>query len=294
MDVVVRVIAGIPETPIEEVKVELTGFTGESVQEVYTDAGGRADFRGIAPGSYIIRATKSGFVVNESRTEIGGGEFSQQVEVRLAPDRGTPGQPGRTVAVRTLSIPRAAAKQFRKGLEALKKKDLRSALARFEAALKAFPNYYEAHFMMGMIYLEMKSPLQAQDALQKSVEMEPKFVEAYYPLASLLVAEKKFAPAERLLHKGMELDPQDWHFPFELALCSAQRGRWEDAIGYGRDAQALPNAPSKTHLLMADLYSNTGRREAAKDELQAFQRADPGSPYMPRVRQALARLQSSP
>ena len=52
----------------------------------------------------------------------------------------------------------------------------------------------------------------------------------------------------------------------------------------------MSNAPPKVHLLMADLYSNTGKPDKAMEQSRNFEKLDPSSPYIPRVHQVLAEL----
>jgi len=48
--------------------------------------------------------------------------------------------------------------------------------------------------------------------------------------------------------------------------------------------------PSKVHLLLADIYSNSDRPNDAIAELETFSRLDPESPFMSRVREVLPEL----
>lgn len=170
------------------------------------------------------------------------------------------------------------------------KKDPQRSIGFFQKAIKAYPNYYEAQFMMGMAYLQLKSNSEAQAALSHSIELNSKFLQPYYPLAVLLMTQKQYDEADRLLLKAMELDPQDWRWPFELARCYAYRGEWQKALTYGKMAHERPLPPSKVHILMADLYSGLGETDQAIAELEEFSKLDPTSPYMPRVKQALRQL----
>ncbi len=295
VDVVVKVTEGPAQIPIEQVEVELVRLSGAVVQSDYSDSEGRVEFYNIEPGDSRVCVSKPGYVSAESIVDVSPEEMSNEVEVRMSRVRSSmPRGQAMTISARALSIPEKAQKRFRKGFEALNKKnDPQKAVKEFQAAFRAFPDYYEAQFMLGMACLRLKSYREAQEALEKAVGMEPKFFAPYFPLAALLIFEKQYDQAERLLTRGMQLDAQNWRFPFELARENAERGRWDKAIDYGRTARARPNAPSTVHLLMADLYSSTGQDKAAVRELQEFEKADPQSPLMPRVRDALAKLHAS-
>jgi tetratricopeptide (TPR) repeat protein len=76
----------------------------------------------------------------------------------------------------------------------------------------------------------------------------------------------------------------------DLAMCSAKQTKWQEAIKYGQAALGRPNPATKVHLLMADLYSNSGNAAKAVAELEAFEKLDPKSPYIVRVEQVLPQL----
>src|SRR5260370_40448165 len=116
---------------------------------------------------------------------------------------------------------------------------------------------------MGVADLRAKQPGEAQVALQKAVDLDFKFMEPYYPLTEMLMARKEFADAERLLQRAMEEDAQGWLWPYELAMCSARQRRWDKAENYAQLALGLPNPGTKIHLLLADIYSNSGKTAKA-------------------------------
>ena len=76
-----------------------------------------------------------------------------------------------------------------------------------------------------------------------------------------------------------------------MARCMAKLGAWDKAVEYGKTASQKPNVPSKIHILMGDLYSNSGASDKALAEFEEFARIDPNSPLMPKVREAIAMLQ---
>jgi tetratricopeptide (TPR) repeat protein len=106
-------------------------------------------------------------------------------------------------------------------------------------------------------------------------------------LALLLYAQQRYAEEKELLLEAQKLDATDWRWPFELARCHAQQGQWEGALRYGVTASGSANAPPKVHLLLADIYANSGRPRDAIAELELFAKLDPESFYMKRVREVL-------
>jgi lipopolysaccharide biosynthesis regulator YciM len=80
------------------------------------------------------------------------------------------------------------------------------------------------------------------------------------------------------------------NFGGSICRCVRRSSRWERALQYGQLALKRPNPGTKVHLLMADLYSNSGNAAKAVAELEAFEKLDPKSPYIVRVEQVLPQL----
>ncbi len=287
-----RVTDSVAETPIERARIELMKFPDGVMQHGFSDSSGAVEFTGVAPDAYVLRATKHGYLDAEVQAEVRRGEFAKSVAFSM---QRTPAETNESsqgsIALRNLSIPETAVKELQLGAKFLNtEKNPRESIIHFRRAIEIFPDYFEAHFLLGMAYVQLKSTRDAQEEFLKALALNPKSLSPYYPLSILLFAEKRFAEEERLLLRAMEMDKQGWQWPFELARCYAGQGSWDKALQYGKMAQQLPNTPSKTHLLMADLYSNTGDTETAVREIEDFVRLDPESPYIPRARQALDEL----
>jgi len=292
MDVAVRVTGAEHEEPIERARVDLTIFPNGVSQAAITDATGQVLFRSVFPGSYLVRVEKAGYRSAEVQVDLTRGQTHRQVYVSLTPEEtNQPSAPAGTVSARSLSIPASAQDEFRKGEELLRgKKNPKESVPHFRKAIDAFPAYWEAYFRLGMAQLQLNSLEDARASLAKAVELDSKSLGPYYPLAVVLITLKRYPEAETMLQRAMEMDPQGWQWPFELARCAAAQGQWEKALQYGGKAHEQPNAPTKVHLLMADLYNNTGNTKKQIEELEEFARLDPNSPFMPRVRQVLEQL----
>jgi Tfp pilus assembly protein PilF len=288
-----RVTSREDEHPLERVRVDLLRFPDEYIQEGFTDAVGRLELQGLGvPGAYIVRSEKDGYRTTEVRFDLRRGESGREVSVQMPrlKDEST-ARRGGVSSARALSIPPPASKEFQKGTESLnKKKSPRASIEHFQNAVAIYPGYFEAYFLLGMAYLQLNSPSEAQDALRHAINLNPKFLEAYYPLAALLIGKQECGEGQRLLRRAQELDPNDWRWPFELARSEAYQKQWDQALAYGQSALKMLNAPPKVHLLMADLYSNTGKPDKAIEELEEFEKLDPSSPYIPRVHRVIAEL----
>ena len=290
--VVVRVSDAASGASLDGVRIELIKFPDGILQLSFSDVGGRAEFSSLLQQAYAIRATRDGYLPSETSFDFRRGERSRIVAVELQPERREqPTAPGDPVSVSSLSVPQAAKDALVKGIKLLdEKKDARGSLAVLRHAIELAPQFYPAHVALGLAHLQLRALDDAEASLARALEMEPRRLQAYYPLATILMTRKRYKDAEKLLQRAAELDPQGWQWPFELARSQAMQQKWEQAIVHGKRALAAANVPTKIHLLMADIYSSGGHADLAAAELDEFERLDPQSPYVPKVRAARAQL----
>jgi hypothetical protein len=289
----VRVSDRTTEAPIERARVELVSFPSAVAGSGYTDSTGKVEFTLYDPGSYVVRASKSGFLDAEVTIDINARDRIADATVSMDAQSQASGSGGK-VSARMLSLPSVATDNFHKGMESLQeKKNPRQSVEFFQKAIAAAPDYYEAYFLEGTAYVQLNSPKEAESAFRKAIELKPDFISPYYPLALVLFGQRRYDDEEQLLQQAMKQNADGWQWPFELARCTALRGQWDKALDYGHMASGKPNAPSKVHLLMGDLYSNSGHIPEAISEFEQFVKADPQSPYMPKVEKALASLRAT-
>lgn len=288
----VRVSDATNGLPLDRVKLELLKFPSGIVQMTFSDGAGRAEFPDLLIQSYSIRATRDGYVTSETALDVRRGDRTLHVSIVLQPERREqPSAPGGLVSAKSLAASQEARDEFAKGLSLLnEKKDARGSIALLQHAIELAPQFYDAHVVLGLAHLQLQALDDAEKSLTRALELEPKLLQPYHPLATIFITRRRFEEAEKLLLRALELDPKGWQWPFELARSQAMQRNWEQAIVHGKQALAAANVPTKIHLLMADIYSNAGHVDLAAAELDEFERLDPQSPYMPKVRAARAQL----
>ncbi|MCL5286487.1 MAG: tetratricopeptide repeat protein [Acidobacteria bacterium] len=288
----VRVTDFASEAPLDRVRLDLLKFPDGILQVTFSDGGGHAESSTLIIQSYSIRATRDGYLSAEVAFDIRRGEFSKSVAIQLRPETPPwPAAPSGVVSSRLLATPKEAREEFTKGLKLLnEKKDARGSVPLLQHAIELAPQFYDAHVVLGLAHLQMQALEEAEKCFTRAMELEPKLMQPYHPLATILITQKRYGEAEKVLQRAQEIDPRGWQWPFELARSQAMQRNWEKAIAHGKQALAANNVPSKIHLLMADIYSNAGQVELAAAELDAFEKLDPQSPYMPKVRAAREQL----
>ena len=291
--VVVRVRQRLNEDPLAQAQVQLIRFPSGIVGEQFTGSDGSVQFSGISVGGYNIRASLQGYEPGEAHVDFRKGDSTQQtVDISLSPlKQKAATTSGGAISAQELQIPENALKEFDRGRKLLhEKKSPAESIVALKRAIAFFPNYVDAYFLMGLAQLQLNDSAAAEASLRKSVSIDPSQTAHYYPLALLLFAQDRLDEEEELLLNARKRDLVDWRWPFELARCDSKRSHWQDALAYALEAKRNALAPSKVHLLLADIYSNSDRPNDAIAELETFSRLDPESPFMSRVREVLPEL----
>ncbi len=288
--VVVRVRDRHSESSLERVCVQLIRFPEEIVSEQFTGSDGGVQFSGIGVGAYLIRVSREGYQPGEARVDFRRGDGTQQnVDIPLLPAEQDPKTgPGGTVAADDLRIPENARKEFDRGRRLLnEKKNPRESVAAFQRAIALYPDFADAHFMLGTAQMQINDSTAAEASLRKAIAIDAHRTAPYYPLAMLLFSQRRFDDEQEILLAAKTQDTADWRWPFELARCDAQQAHWETALQYALEASKSASAPTRVHLMLADIYANSDRPREAVAELELFAQLDPQSAYMDRVREVL-------
>jgi predicted negative regulator of RcsB-dependent stress response len=280
------------ENPLEQARVELLRFPDSLIAQQFTDSSGTTTFTGFPRGSYIVRAAHTGYHANEISVDFQRGDTMKSADIGLFPvEKDHPDRPGSSVTVQDLKIPENARKKFERGMKLLnEKKEPRESIAAFEKATELFPNYSDAFLLLGTAHLQLGEAGPAEESLRKVLTLDPRTTLPHYPLAVLLFSQKRYDEERKLLMDARELDNKNWRWPFELARCEAQQAHWEPALQYALASSNLPGVATKVHLLLGDIYSNTGRIKEAIRELELFVQLDAQSSYVARTNQVLLEL----
>jgi len=167
------------------------------------------------------------------------------------------------------------------------KRDPQGSIVAFRRAIATFPSYADAYFLLGTAQMQINQAIDAEASFRRAVAIDAHRTAPYYPLAMLLFSQRRFDDEHQLLLSAKSLDPNDWRWPFELARLNAQQGNWEPALAYALEASKHSGAPTRTHLMLADIYANSNRPRDAVAELELFVQLDPQSEYMERVHDVL-------
>lgn len=287
--VLIRVRNRINEEGLAQVQIQLIRFPGEVVGEQFTGSDGNVQFSGLSVGAFTVRASRRGYEPGDAHIDLRNGDSTvQSVEISLMPSKQEPNDIRGTISANALKVPDNARKEFESGSRLLnEQKDFDRSIAAFRRAVEQYPGYAQAYFLMGTAQMQAKAAADAEASLRKAITLDAHMTAPYYALAVLMFGQQRYVEEKQLLLEAEKLDAIDWRWPFELARCDAQQGRWDSALRYGLAASGSANVPPKVHLLLADIYANSNRPRQAVAELELFAKLDPKSSYMGRVREVL-------
>jgi serine/threonine protein kinase/Tfp pilus assembly protein PilF len=122
--------------------------------------------------------------------------------------------------------------------------DSDAAARRFQAAVAADPDSFDAHFLLAKVYTRKSDPDAALREYQEAVRINPKSADAQFNLGFVYFSQKRYDDARQQYEKVIELSPPYLADVFyNLSACYEQMKRKSDAIAtLRRGLQAVPKS----------------------------------------------------
>jgi tetratricopeptide (TPR) repeat protein len=184
------------------------------------------------------------------------------------------------ISARELRVPSKAVKHFNKGTQLLADKDAGASIAEFQKAIKAFPDFYEAYYKIGIAELSLQHEAEAQGAFEKAIDLSHgRYPPADFGVGIALCLQGQFAEAESAIRRGLDLDSVDADGYFTLAWVLFSAGILPDAEKNARQAVLLKADFASAYLLLAQIHLRQGDTLALVSDLDAYLRLDPKGPH---------------
>ncbi len=154
------------------VLIKLLTNSGIPMQQTFTRSRGEFEFRNLKPGQYVLEVVEEGYQVARQTVDL---SFGSRPGVMLLLEPTTQAEfnrpdPGRTVSVHELRVPRKARKAFTKGLRELNEKNRPDrSVPHFQKAIALHPEYDEAYVQLGVAHLYQGEIAAAQETLEKGL-----------------------------------------------------------------------------------------------------------------------------
>jgi tetratricopeptide (TPR) repeat protein len=293
--------AGAPSPPVL-VTLEMRE---SPIGSVYTDDQGRFGFFNLVSNAYKVTIDDDAYNPESTATAVNPSSSPMNfVQITLTP-RPTAKKdplPGRVQGSNPYLIdpaeynqkfPKRTLKEFDKGVEAdhLGKTD--EAIQHYEKALSYSPNFYPAHNNLGSAYLARQNFEAAQAQFEAVLKANQNDVEAYFNLANVMLLTERYPQAEHQIDEGLQRRPGSAFGRFLQGLLYSHTARPELAEKSLQSALQLDPKMSQAHLQLVNLYLQQKRTPEAIGELEAYLKAFPDSPYSPKARETLKRLQGN-
>src|ERR1700756_2027867 len=273
---------------IEHVIVRLCDTGGNLIIQTTTLDTGEFDFRGVQRGRYILTFQANGFQNTEIHLDLSFNS-DKGMTVYMKPEAGKPlsTASGPSISAHELSMPRARRDLVASGKKKLyADKNARGGLADLQKAVLIAPNYYEAHYQIGMAHLTIGEAQEAEKSFRKSIEVsQDNYGDADVGLGTMLVEKGDVEAGETTIRRGVEFNPSSWMGFYELGKLDLNRNRLESGLQSAERARSLaPNTPI-IYRLLANIHMRQKNYPDLLSDLDAYVKLDPDSPAGLRAKQ---------
>jgi Tfp pilus assembly protein PilF len=273
-------------------RVELLSAYGSSVDSRETDTSGTVRFSRLDPAKYKLRITGTGIVTTDSREidlTTSGPNVTEYVRVRR--------DPSLTVDARELptvdaSIPPEARKEFDKASDKMEHKNWTEAKTHLDRAISIYPKYALAHNNLAMVYANLNQGEKAVDSFRTAAGLDEHIQQANLYLGHFYYDNKNYKQAEPYLLRAAGSEPRNPQLLLALANTQLRNGEAEQALANAQKVHSVPDHKkfALAHLIAAQILTDRGDNQRSREEFELFLREAPDSPMAPRVKDALAKI----
>jgi len=279
---------------VENVMVRVESSTGALIDQGTADNMGRFRFTRLRPGQYKVFATAGSLSAVPQAVDLSRVSPRVHVLLQLVPESPTFRAKRAGVAgVVDARVPADARAALEKGSAAVAEKKTDEAITQLQKAIRSYPDYYEAHRMLGQLYMDLSQCEKAEGSFREAVRIDPKAVLALTSLGEVYRREKKYEDARKILEDALKLDNNSWESNFTLG-----RVYWElkniPAAGryVARSIELQPNV-AEGHLLAGNIFMRAGLPDNALVEYEEYLRLAPKGEFSAQTQVLVDKLKKS-
>ena len=298
----IRVVKG--DFPAHPVLISLE-MRGAPIESVYSDDRGRFGFYSLVANQYRVSVNDDAYEPVSQTTEVNPATSPMNfVEIALVPRSAGKKDPlpGRVEGSNPYLIdpaeyyrkfPKKTLKEFEKGVDADHQGKTDDAIRHYEKALSYSPDFYPAHNNLGSAYLGRQNFEAARGQFEAALRANQNDAQACFNLANVLLLTQRYPAAERQIEEGLQRRPDSAFGHFLQGSLYSHTGRPELAEKSLQNALQLDPKMSEVYLQLVNLYLQQKRTPEAIGQLEAYLKAFPDSPFSPKARDLLKRLQAN-
>jgi tetratricopeptide (TPR) repeat protein len=307
-----RVIAPDGNQPTAPVKVTLT-YNGRRIYETFTDLSGRFFFTGLTKGTYQIIAEGDGqtfasTTVYAELSNFGNAPqlFTQDIQLRQIPGKPAATRSG-VVDAFTQDVPKPAREKFERAQKLAGEGKGEPAMTQLQEAVKIFPQYFEAHLMIGNQLIQTDRLAEAIAPLDRAREINPNDERVYQSFGLVLLKQRKYPIAVAIFEEAARLNPANPLNPlmrataliYQASLVDPQRvveqtGLLNQAdLSLAKASELSERKMKPDALTLAMFYEMKGQPLRAADELEDYLKKNPAAKNAEAIRNEISRLRSN-
>jgi Flp pilus assembly protein TadD len=250
--------------------------TRRPVGDTFTRSRGEFEFNFVPEGEYLIEtyetkeleATSTVFQVRPLPKERPA-VLHVEIDIPFKSPGAQPA-PGVISADIDLVVPKEALKHYRAGVKALEENNSERAVAKFQEAIKLYPEYYAARLDLGRELRRQKRFQEAEEVLAGLRQIAPKRAEPLIEHALVFMELQRRGEAASELRSAVQLEEGNWaaHFYLGWALIEEQVQTAE--IHFKRALELDEQKAARAHLALARIADTRGMRALAIKHLDAY------------------------
>lgn len=277
---------------LENVMVRVESSTGVLIDQGTTDNLGRFRFVRLRPGQYKVFARAAGLTAAPQAVDLSRVSPRVHVLIQLVPDTSMNVRTKRAGVV-DARVPPDALAALDKARTAVDEKKTDEAITQLQKATRIYPDYYEAHRMLGQLYMDASEWEKAEASLRQAVRVEPKAVSALTSLGEVYRREKKYDEARSVLAEALKLDNNSWESNFTLGRIYWELKDIATAARYvARSIELQPNV-AEGHLLAGNIFIRAGLPDNALIEYEEYLRLAPRGEFSAQTQTLVDKLKKN-
>ena len=215
--------------------------------------------------------------VNGDPTRAYANRLQINLQLRFPLNRATTLPPGTVNAVEAAqNIPKEARKAYEQGLKAQKENQPDKALAQFDQAIDAYPNYFQALAERGSLRMARNQHAEAAADFIAALKHNEKYVPALRGLGYCQLQQKHYDAALANLENAYKLAPQVGLTLMLLGYANLSVERYEPARQCLQEALRLDaKGAARAHVYLAEILAHEQKFKEAADEIQTYLKANP-------------------
>jgi tetratricopeptide (TPR) repeat protein len=227
-----------------------------------------------------LRTSLAGFVSDPIR--LGMRRYLENPDVGVMVLHSTNGTGGTGISLNTLRAPKKARKSYRKALKELAKAKANPSKAtkELEKAVKVYPEYSAAWYLLGQLRLAAQDHSGGREAFERALAVEPNYVSPYLPLAALELGDRRWKEAAQLSRQVLELNPDAIGAHYSLGVASYFLRNLVTAEQSARkvlDSSEARKYP-RMHYLLGIILATKGDFPSAAVQIRRYLKISPNAP----------------